>query len=619
MKPSAILLSSALLLWSWAAAQTDPFQRGVPVQAAPSLRFGPGAPAPSAVTGPAQAAPAPAPLTLTGVQNATFGTPRSSSDGNTTRVVFDLPAGVTYTLAPTFGGLRLDVAGARVLPAVTARLGPSVTEYRAGGGQVTLVTPFPLSLSDGWRASEATILGGTRVLILEFGATLAGGAGPTVKGTVLSGPPATSAAAQAALNTPLAQAQAAAQATRADDANDAPTTHGTAPGLPPGDSVVVAPVLPPAPALPGADADKPSALVGRVPGALQPGASLGAPRVGKNPGLTRMVLDLPPGSSYRIVPGGVGLRVEITGANSGAIAQTAQNVSPEVRSWRYEPTSAGLNVIFVTGTPTTPRSGWRAQLLAPSSGDRSRLAIDFSPALADLTPLSAREKVIAAVPPMSMTRGTAILALSASFVRPRVIIDPGHGGVDPGAVGSIVEKQVTLDVGLRVAGLLRAAGVDAVMTRDSDRELSRDKNTDLNMRAAMGTPGTQMYVSIHVNAMPAASVLRGYGVETWWNPNHPLSAALAQTLQQEVIAETGAFNQGLRNNRSLAVLRNSRIPAALIEIGYTSHPVDGLNLRDNNYLDRVALGIATGIRTALMTGVSASGVPLGGGVGGAGK
>lgn len=612
MKPSAMLLSSALLLGSWAAAQADPFQRAAPAQSAPSLR--------AAVPAPAAPVPAaPAPLSLTGIQNVAFGNPRSSSDGNTTRVVFDLPAGVAYTLAPTFGGLRLDVTGARVVPAVTSRLGPSVSEYRAGGGQVTLVTPFPLSLTDGWRASEATIAGGTRVLILEFGATLAGGAGATVKGTVLRGPPATSVAAQAALNTPLGQAQAAAQATRADDANDAPTVVGTAPGLPPGDSVVVAPALPPAPALPGTDTERPSALTGRVPGTLQGGAALGAPRVGKNPGLTRMVLDLPPGASYRIVPGGVGLRVEIGGASSGAIAQTAQNVSPEVRSWRYEPSAAGLNVIFVTGTPTTARSGWRAQLLAPSSGDRSRLAIDFSPALADLTPLNPREKLLAAVPPMPGTRGTAILALSASYVRPRVIIDPGHGGVDPGAVGSVVEKQVTLDVGLRVRDFLRAAGVDAVMTRDSDRELSRDKNTDLNMRAAMGTPGTQMYVSIHVNAMPVASVLRGYGVETWWNANHPLSAALAQTLQQEVIAETGAFNQGLRNNRSLAVLRNSRVPAALIEIGYTSHPVDGLNLRDTNYLDRVALGIATGIRTALVSGVSASGIPLGGGVGGAGN
>ncbi|MFC6662792.1 N-acetylmuramoyl-L-alanine amidase family protein [Deinococcus multiflagellatus] len=175
-------------------------------------------------------------------------------------------------------------------------------------------------------------------------------------------------------------------------------------------------------------------------------------------------------------------------------------------------------------------------------------------------------------------------------------------------MGAVVEKQVALDVSLRVRDLLRPAGVEVVMTRETDRELLPDKAADLQARAALGTPGTQLFLSIHVNAMPAASALRGYGVETWWNPNHPLSSAFAALLQTNVIAVTGAFSQGLKNNRALAVLRNSRIPAALIEIGYTSHPVDGLNLQNPNYLDRVALGIAQGVREALVTGVSASGV-----------
>ena len=86
---------------------------------------------------------------------------------------------------PTFTGLRLDVRGARITPAVTARLGPSVTEYRATSTNVLLSTPFPLALSDGWRASEATLASGSRVLILEFGPTLSGGAGSTLKAGTL--------------------------------------------------------------------------------------------------------------------------------------------------------------------------------------------------------------------------------------------------------------------------------------------------------------------------------------------------------------------------------------------------------------------------------------------------
>lgn len=634
MKARATLLSSALLLGSWAAAQTDPFQRTAPQQTSPSLRL----PTSATVTVPgttvsgATNISAAVPAATTTASVTAFGNPRSSSDGNTTRVVFDLPVGLSYTLTPTFSGLRIDVEGARVIPAVTARLGSTVSEYRAGGGQVTLVTPFPLSITEGWRASEATIAGGTRVLILEFGGTLSGGAGPTVKGQVLAAAPATTTAVQATLNAPLTTVsetpgtpsmasapvptvRAAASATPLS--NPAPAASA---GLPPGDTVASGPVLPPAPALPGADSEKPSPLTGRVPGTMPYSNSLAAPRIGKSAGLTRMVLDLPPGTSYRMVPGPLGMRVELIGVSIGSLSPMQADISPEVRAWRYDSTSTGVNVSFLTGTPTTVRSGWRAQLLPPMSGsDRSRLAIDFSPALADTTPLKASEKMLAAVPPIPAARGTAILALAASYVKPRVVIDPGHGGVDPGAVGSVVEKEVTLAVGLRVRDLLKAAGVDVVMTRDTDTQLSKDKNTDLNMRAALGTPGTQLYVSIHVNAMPAVNALRGYGVETWWNPNHPLSQNLAALLQKNTLQTTAAFDQGLHNTRSLAVLRNSRIPAALIEIGFTSHPVDGLNLKDENYLDRLALGIANGIRDALITGVTADNTVTYGAVGGAGK
>ncbi|GGM09743.1 N-acetylmuramoyl-L-alanine amidase [Deinococcus aerophilus] len=609
MKQNVIFFSSALLLGALGSGQaqtgpqvSDPFQRGAPTQAAPVLRGPAGTPAASA--------PA-APLQLTGVQNATFGPPRSSSDGSTTRIVFDLMPGVSYTLTPTFTGLRLDVQGARVLPAVTGKLGSSVNEYRAGGGQATLITPFPLSLTGGWKAMEATLERGTRVLILDFGATLNGGASAALSGRVRASAPVTSAGAQTALSAPLNTAGVGTAAR--DTAARGSTESAASLNLPPGDAVAPSPggALPPAPALPGADSEIPSALAGRVPGTSR-GAPLTPPRIGRNPGQTRVVLDLPPGTSYRIVPGSIGLRVELSGVNMAA--QDLQDISPELRAWRAEPGPDGVVFTLLTATPTTERSGWRAQLLPPSSGDLSRLAIDLSPALADLTPLSAQEKLLAAVPPIPAARGTAILALSASYVRPRVVIDPGHGGKDPGAVGAVIEKETVLDVAQRVATLLGAAGVDVVLTRDSDRDLNPVKDTDLTMRARMGTPGTQLFVSIHVNAMDAVSALRGYGVETWWNPNHPLSSNLAAVLQKNVVATTGAYSQGLKTGRSLAVLRNSRIPAALIEIGFTSHPVDGINLQDTNYRDRVALGIAQGIREALVTGIVD-----GGAVGGAGK
>lgn len=621
MKLPAMILSCTVLSGAWASAQTDPFLRSSPVQVKPALRSpaaqaketqtkvtqarvaqvrpapatqptSPGVPA----AGKLQPARAPAPpttLNLTNTQSAVFGNPRLSGDASVTKLVFDLPVGMTYALVPTFGGLRIDVGGARVVAAAATNLAPQLSEYRAGGGQVTLGTAYPLSLTDGWRASETAVTGGGRVLIVELGSGLRGGAAASVRGRVLAAAP-LSPEAQQSLRPP-----AGAQ----DTANLS--------GLPPGDSVRPVPgVLPPAPPapLPGSDTTRPSDLVGTVPGTLGAGSTVTVPRIGKNPGLTRLVLDLPPGTGYRIVPNALGLRVELLGVSLEGVKAAAQDVSPEVRAWRYEATAQGVNLTIVTGAPTTSRSGWRGLLLPPVEGaERSRLALDLSPALANLTPLPARERVIAGVPPIPATRGTALLALAASSVRPRIVLDAGHGGKDPGAVGSVIEKEVTLAVAQRVRDLLVPAGVDVVLTRESDRALHPDKTTDLNMRAQLGTPGTQLFVSIHVNALAAASATKGYGIETWWNPNHALSYDLAATLQRDMVRLTGAFDRGVKGYHSLAVLRGSRIPAALVEIGFTSHPVDGQNLLDTNYLDRVAVGIATGIRAALVGGLTAAG------------
>lgn len=561
MKRTAILLSSGLL---FTVATVSHAQIATP--------FTPGAPG---VNLPNLAPLTPAPATPDG---ATFGSPRVSNQGSVTRVVFDLPAALSYTLTPTFTGLRVDVQGARVQPGLTAKLGVSVSEYRAGAGQVTLITPYPLAPSDGWRASEANLATGRRVLILEFGPGISGGALSSVRGQVLASAP-TTPAAQSVLNAPL-------------------------PGsLPPGDQVGSSVPLP-APTLPDANPAQPSALQGSVPGPARP-APLGAPRIGKSPGQTRVVLDLPPGSSYRITTGPSGLSIVLNGVT--AAAQQGTGVSPELRGWTVTPTAQGAAVTLSTAARTTDRSGWRAQLLPPAGGDLSRLVLDLSPALADRTPLTASQRSVQAVAPQFAARPTALLALSTSLVKPRVVIDAGHGGKDPGAVGAVIEKQVTLDVALRVRDLLSAAGVDVVLTRDSDRELHPVKNTDLQLRAAMGTPGTALFVSIHVNALDASAALRGYGIETWWNPNHARSSALAALLQAQMVQQTGAFDKGLKNTQSLSVLRNSRVPAALVEIGFASHPVDGQNLQDSNYLDRVALGIAQGIREALVSGVTADG------------
>lgn len=570
-------LSSSLLLGSLAAGQSARSVNDIPLKVKP----------PQTTTTP-----------LAQAKAVSFGSPRITHSDGVTRLTFDLPAGMTYTMVPTFGGLRLDIGGVRVTPASALRLAENLTEYRAGNGQILMGTPFPLSLSDGWRVTE----GGTssnRTLTVELGALLHGGA------ESISNPSARVLAV--ARTTPAAQANLQ----EAVPATDVSARSVSTSDLPPGDSVKHTPsTLHPAPAaLTETDTSRPSTLVGRIPGNAPANATVAAPRIGKNPGITRMVVDLPPGTGYRIVPTQLGLRVELLGVSVNSSRLSQQSISNEVRSWRYESSDEGTNLTILTGAPSTSRSAWRSQVLPPVEGDtRSRLVLDISPALANLTPMTAREKQLGTVPAMRVSSGLATLGVPYT-TRPRVVIDPGHGGKDPGAVGAIVEKNVTLDVAKRVRNLLTDMGFEVIMTRETDRELHPVKDVDLKMRAQSATPGTQMFVSIHVNATEANAALTGYGIETWWNPNHNLSYDLATTLQRDMVKTTGAFDRGVKSYRSLSVLRNSKIPAALVEVGFTSHPVDGLNLTNNNYLERVAVGIATGIRDALMTGKSASGKP----------
>jgi N-acetylmuramoyl-L-alanine amidase len=621
----ASLLLGTLLSPDAAALVRDPFARTAPTQSLPVLLPLPGAPETPGSAAEAAQGGSTSPL-------PNLGAPRVSSEGAQTRVVYDLPPGASYSLSPGNGGLKLEFQGARATPSVTAQLGGSVGEYRVatspGGVTLTLVTPFALGVTTGWRASETTIASGGRVLILDFGPATIGGATSSIRGAVqLSGVQPGGAQTGVAptddapeASAPAPQNEFSMQPTSGfslgglNSGNDpaglsapgtAPVTQGrpvSPDQLAPGDSASSQGGALPAPAstLPGQTGNELNALSGKASGAAQSGASLGAPRIGKSPGVTRIVLDIPPGASFQITPGALGLAIEIQGVGASNTINGA--VSTELRGWRYAASGNRTSVFLQSASALTRRSGWRGVLLPPPGGsDRSRLAIDLSPAFADTTVLGAAERVLGAVPPVRS--GALTFTGSPALVAPTVVIDPGHGGRDGGAQGIVSEKVVTLDVALRVRQYLQNAGVNVIMSRDTDRSLYADKATDLDARAALGYSGARLFVSIHANSMEPVNVLRGYGVETWWNRNNPASSTFASLLQNNVVQTTGAYNQGLKSSRSLAVLRGSRVPAALVEIGFVGHPIDGTNLFDNNYLERVALGIARGIREALVTGV----------------
>ncbi|MEL6938705.1 MAG: N-acetylmuramoyl-L-alanine amidase [Cyanobacteria bacterium J06598_1] len=177
-----------------------------------------------------------------------------------------------------------------------------------------------------------------------------------------------------------------------------------------------------------------------------------------------------------------------------------------------------------------------------------------------------------------------------------VVLDPGHGGRDPGAVGinGLQEKQVVNDITPQVAEILRAQGVNVVLTRDRDMEVDLAPRVQIAERA-----NASVFVSIHANAI-SMSRPDVNGLETFYS-----SAAgqrLANTVHSTVLSEMGIRDRRVRSAR-FYVIRRTSMPAILVETGFVTGAEDAPNLADPAWRARMARAIARGILLHLERGV----------------
>ena len=194
--------------------------------------------------------------------------------------------------------------------------------------------------------------------------------------------------------------------------------------------------------------------------------------------------------------------------------------------------------------------------------------------------------------PLSAFLALALLPLlppsawSASRNYSTIVIDPGHGGFDRGGIPGqdVAEKNMTLDVSLRLARKLRASGYRVVMTRD------RDVFIPLGERARIANRYRDaVFVSVHFNS---AARVNANGIETYYYSNQ--SAALAANIHRQVVAGTSTDNRGIRR-RGYYVLRRTTVPAVLVECGFLTNPTEARFALQSSYRDRLADQIAAGI------------------------
>ena len=169
-----------------------------------------------------------------------------------------------------------------------------------------------------------------------------------------------------------------------------------------------------------------------------------------------------------------------------------------------------------------------------------------------------------------------------------VIIDPGHGGKDSGAlgIGGTREKDVILPIGRRLAEILQQNGVQVIMTRDSDYFVTLPGRVQLAERA-----NADVFVSIHANSA-GASRPDVNGLEVYY---YDSGLSLARIVRSSILQSIGTLkDRGVRRAR-FYVLRKSSMPSILVETGYMTGREDMARLRTSAYQNKMAEAIARGV------------------------
>ncbi|MCL2817752.1 MAG: N-acetylmuramoyl-L-alanine amidase [Clostridiales bacterium] len=174
-----------------------------------------------------------------------------------------------------------------------------------------------------------------------------------------------------------------------------------------------------------------------------------------------------------------------------------------------------------------------------------------------------------------------------------VILDPGHGGGDPGCTyGGALEKDLTLLLALKVKERLEEAGILVIMTRDEDVRLYPDDRVEI----ARSNTEADAFVSIHCNAFSGDGSDGVTGIETYYNNvKNAGNARLAECVQNETVKAAGARNRGTKISTNIAVVIGPPMPSCLIEVGFLSSNQERALLLSADYQDKLARGIADGI------------------------
>lgn len=190
--------------------------------------------------------------------------------------------------------------------------------------------------------------------------------------------------------------------------------------------------------------------------------------------------------------------------------------------------------------------------------------------------------------------------------KPTIILDAGHGGFDGGAVADdgTVEKDINLSISKKLYEMLKLAGFNVIMTRNTDSAtdntdsviISERKKSDLKERLRIINENPDsVFVSIHLNKYTTSTAS---GAQVFYSPNNENSSKLGQSIQSAIISllQTENTRTIKKGTKSTYLLHNAKIPSVIVECGFLSNNNELNLLKKDDYQSQMAFAIFSGIQ-----------------------
>ncbi len=204
--------------------------------------------------------------------------------------------------------------------------------------------------------------------------------------------------------------------------------------------------------------------------------------------------------------------------------------------------------------------------------------------------------VLLAVFALNQAAKQTVSVLSPLLLDKIIIIDAGHGGVDPGVIGvnGSLEKDITLSIAQNLAEILRNNGAQVMLSREQDMALGADKSQDLIARVDLVEQNkADIFISIHGNSFPQDS--SSCGAQSFFSAQNEQGQILAETIQNALINKLANTNRQALAHNSAYILKHINIPATMIEVGFLSNSAEEALLNDEAYQWQISMAIYQGL------------------------